>query len=88
VNRDILRDVNDTHPSAARVQLELLRKAGTTRRAALALSLSHDVIAMSRRALRERMPGASERDVLLRWVSLCYGHDLAARVTACLDDRK
>ena len=80
--------VNDTHPSAARVQLELLRKAGTTKRAALALSLSHSVIAMSRRALRERMPGASEREVLLRWVSLHYGPDLAARVTAYLDARK
>ena len=80
--------MNDTHPSAARVQIELLRKAGTTKRAALALSLSHSVIAMSRRALRERMPGASVRDVLLRWVSLHYGHDLAERVAAYVDGRE
>jgi hypothetical protein len=74
--------VNDTHPSVQRVQIELLRRAGTTRRAALALSLSHSMITLSRRALKERMPGVSERDVLLRWVSLCYGRDLGERVAA------
>ena len=84
----ILHDVNDTHPSAARVQLELLRAAGVTKRAALALSLSHAVVEMSRRALRERMPGASEREVLLRWVSLHYGQDLGARVAAYVDGRE
>ena len=80
--------MNDTHPSAARVQIELLRKAGATKRAALAMSLSHSVIALSRRALRERMPGASEREVLLRWVSLNYGRDLAERVAAYMNDRQ
>ena len=30
------------------------------------------------------MPGASEREVLLRWVELYYGEDLAARVRAYL----
>ena len=80
--------MNDTHPAAERVQIELLRKAGTTRRAALALSLSHTVIANSRRALRERMPGATEREVLLRWVSLHYGRELAERVAAYMNGRE
>lgn len=76
--------MDDTHEDAARVHIELLRRAGTTRRAALALSLSHTTISLSRRALRERMPGAPEREVLLRWVELHYGEDLATRVRAYL----
>jgi hypothetical protein len=43
-------------------------------------SLSSTVVALSRRALRERMPGAPEGDVLLRWVALHYGEALAAGV--------
>ena len=80
--------VNDTHPAAERVQLELLRRAGPTKRAALALSLSHTVIALSRRALRERMPDASERELLLRWAALHYGEELAGRVRRYLDERQ
>jgi hypothetical protein len=53
----------------------------------LARSLSRTVIDLSRRALRERAPGASEREMLLRWVALEYGEDLARRVTAYLDER-
>jgi hypothetical protein len=78
---------NDTSDVAARVQIELLRKAGPERRAGLARSLSRTVIDLSRRALRERMPMATEREVLLRWVALEYGTDLARRVDAYLKER-
>ena len=71
---------SDTSKAAAQVQIELLRSAGCARRAELARSLSRTVIDLSRAALRERMPGASERDVLNRWVALNYGSDLAERV--------
>jgi hypothetical protein len=74
------RSANDTSEVAARVQIELLRRAGFARRASLTCSLSHDVIQLSRRALRERMPGASEEEVLLRWVALNYGEELARRI--------
>jgi hypothetical protein len=47
--------VNDTHPSADPVQLDLLRRAGITKRASIALRLSQDVVARSRRALAETM---------------------------------
>lgn len=76
------RVMQDTDPHADRVQLGLLRAAGEARRAAACLALSDDVLAMSRRALRERMAGASEREVLLRWAALAYGEELAARVRA------
>jgi hypothetical protein len=75
----------DTAPEVARVQIELLRRAGFARRAALTGSLSHTVVQLSRRALRDRMPGASEREVLLRWVALHYGDDLACRVARRLE---
>lgn len=76
--------MNDTE-EAARVQIDLLRRAGAVKRAALALALSHTTISLSRRALRQRMAGASEREVLLRWVELNYGEDLARRVRARLE---
>lgn len=81
------RVVNDTHPSAEAVQLELLRGAGAAARAAIALRLSDDVVRRSRRALAAQMPGASALEVKLRWVELWYGGDLADRVRRCLRER-
>ncbi len=75
----------DTSPEADRVQLELLRRAGETRRFGLCRSLTETVVALSRRALREAMPGASEDEVLLRWVALQYGDALAEGVRRRLD---
>lgn len=79
--------LSDTSAAAARVQIELLRKSGCERRAQLTRSMSRSVIDLSRAALRERMPGASERDVLLRWVALQYGSDLAERVRRYMQAR-
>jgi hypothetical protein len=70
----------DTHPAAVRVQLELLRRAEAERRGSIMCSLSRAVIDLSRRALRERMPEATDAELLLRWAELHYGADLAARV--------
>ena len=70
----------DTSPAAEAVQIALLRQAGAARRAELCLSLSRSVIELSRRALREQMPGADERTVLLRWAALHYSPTLAAAV--------
>jgi hypothetical protein len=71
---------SDTSPEADRVRIELLRRAGETRRFGLCRSLSETVVALSRRALRERMPGASEQEILLQWVTLQYGAPLAEGV--------
>lgn len=79
--------MNDTHPEAARIQLELLRAAGATKRAELALSLSQTVIGLSRRALRAQMPGASEQEVLLRWVEQNYGMALGHALRSHLEKR-
>lgn len=77
----------DTHPAAAAVQLDLLRRAGTARRAALTLRLSQSVIDASRRAIARRHPELDARGRQLRWVELHYGHDLADRVRRYLAER-
>ena len=74
----------DTSADADRVQVELLRRATVARRFQLCQSLTATVVDASRRALRERMPGASDAEVLLRWVELNYGAALARGVAGRL----
>lgn len=71
---------DDTDAEAERVQIELLRRAGATRRAQMALSLSATTIALARRAIRRRHAGTTAREVGLRFVELHYGADLAEAV--------
>jgi hypothetical protein len=68
----------DTDPETERVQLELLRRAGPTRRAQMALSLSANVIDLARSALRRKFPEATEEEIGLEFVERHYGRDLAA----------
>lgn len=77
--------VQSTDPAAAGVQVRLLRAAGIAGRFARARSLSTTVIELSRRAIRLRHPDWSEREVLLEFVRLHYGRDLANRVRARLE---
>jgi hypothetical protein len=79
--------ISDTHPKAAQVQLELLRRATISRRFQLARALSEWTIQLSRRGLRETMPGASELEVGLRFVELHYGAQLAERLATYLAKR-
>ena len=67
----------DTDPAAEAVQIELLRRAGPTRRFELARSLSRTTMALARRAIRRAHPGASEEEVAVRFVALHYGVELA-----------
>lgn len=69
------------------MQVRLLRAAGTTGRFARARSLTATTIALARRAIRRRHPDWSERDVLLEFVRVHYGADLASRVRAKLEQR-
>ncbi len=73
---------------ADEVQLDLLRRAGTARRFALAGSLSASMIALSRAAIRRRHPELDETEVLLRFAALHYGDDLADRVRRYLERRR
>jgi hypothetical protein len=80
--------LTDTDSTAERVQLDLLRRAGTTRRVALALSLSRSMIELSRRGLRRSHPEASERELALLSVALCYGGELADGLRAYWAERR
>ncbi len=75
-----MKPPSDTDPEAARVQLELIRRAAPAKRLSLALSLSRTVLGLSRRGLARRLQGASEQEVGLRFVELHYGHELAQAV--------
>ena len=74
----------DTHPDIERIQIELFRQATPERRVQIALSLSQQLMALSKRAIREAHPDASEVEVGLLFVALVYGQDLADRVRAYL----
>jgi hypothetical protein len=69
--------LSDTDPETARIHAELLRRAGPVRRAQMAMSLSADVIALARAALRRRDPCASEAELSVRFAELHYGRDVA-----------
>ena len=68
----------DTHAQAEAVHLELMRRAGPARRAALAIRLSTSTIRASRRAIARRHPELDERGVQLLWAELHYGPSIAA----------
>jgi hypothetical protein len=67
----------DTDLHAERVQHDLLRKATIARRAAIAFSLSETMIRLARRAIRRQNPNLSNQEVLLLFVAIHYGPELA-----------
>lgn len=79
--------ISDTHPEAAEIQIRLLRQAGVARRFALTCSLTQSALDASRQAIRKRYAGCSSREQQIRFVALCYGEELAARIRATLEQR-
>lgn len=77
----------DTDPESERVQIELLRQAGSGRRTQMALALSADVIGLARRAVERSFPEASPQEVQLRLVSLLYGPSLSEELRRYLATR-
>jgi hypothetical protein len=78
----------DTDLEADDVQIALLRQAGVTRRARMALSLSGQVIALARQAIRRALPEATDEEVGVRFVELHYGLDLATDLRRFLASRR
>jgi hypothetical protein len=78
----------DTSPEVERVQIELLRKAGKTRRLQLGLELSSEALEMAQRAIKRAHPELSELEAKLLFVEVTYGKDLADRVRAHLAKRQ
>jgi hypothetical protein len=80
--------LTDTDPEAARVQLDLLRRAPVGARLRLAFSLSRTVIDLSRRGLARRHPGDSPEEVALRFAAVHYGPGLAEELRCHLRSRR
>lgn len=71
---------SDTPRSVEALHLDLMRRAGPTRRAQLAIQLSTSMIRGSRRAIARVHPELDERAVRLLWVEKHYGTTIAAAV--------
>lgn len=72
--------ISDTHPDAARHQVELSRTASVAQRFARVRSLSGTVAALSRRALRRTLANPTEVEVGIAFVALHYGDAVAQQV--------
>ena len=70
----------DTSPEAHAAQVDLLRRATPARRFALMRSLTAHTISLARRAIQRARPELSEQEVLLEFVALHYGRELADAV--------
>jgi len=67
----------DTSPEAEKILVAKLREAGSTKRLAIALSLTTAMRRLSLAGLKRRHPDASERSLLLRMARLTYGKEVA-----------
>lgn len=77
--------IDDTHPEARRVQFARLRSMTMGERIQMCDELSAMTTRLSRQAIRETMPNAPESAVILRWIELVYGKELAVRVAPFAD---
>ena len=71
---------SDTSPDVEAKLIEGFRRMTPSARLSLALSLSDEVIALSRRAIARVHPEYTELEVGLKFVEVHYGVDLAERV--------
>jgi hypothetical protein len=85
---DMRTQSEDTDLQAERVQLDLLRRATVAKRATTVLSLSQTVVELARKAIRRQNPELSKQEVLLRFVAVHYGPELAGRLAAGLERRR
>jgi hypothetical protein len=77
----------DTDLQAEKMQLDLLRRATLERRVALAAALSKTAINLAIKAIRRQNPGLSDHEVLLRFVEIHHGSELAGRLRIDLTRR-
>lgn len=80
--------ITDTLPATQRRHVELMRNATSARRFAAVRSLTSTVASLSRRALRRRMPDATEEEIGVAFVALHYGEDSARTLRTWLDEHR
>jgi hypothetical protein len=69
----------DTPAEVEQRQIEAWRRMSTAEKAALVSGLTHATLVMARAGLRQRYPGASDRELFLRMAVLTLGRELAER---------
>lgn len=72
--------MDDTHPQVRAMMTGMLAAVEPARRFAMTIDLTRSTIRWSRNAVRAAMPGAPEQDVMLRWVAVTYGPEIARRL--------
>ena len=83
-----MRMMNDTHPEAERVQIELFRQAGPERRAQLAMDLTDRVIRTARAGIARANPQLSPVERQLLFVEVSYGREIATHLRDYLRQRE
>ena len=78
----------DTSPEMERIQIELIRKASSTKIFGLVRSMSQTMIQASRRNIRKLHPDASEEEITLIFVELYYGKEIAHLVRSQIEKRR
>jgi hypothetical protein len=78
----------DTDLQAESVQVELLRRATVARRVSLVVSLSRTVMELAARAIRRQNPNLSDHEILMRFVAIHYGPELAQGLRRDLAGRR
>ncbi|MFY9343301.1 MAG: hypothetical protein WAT39_12470 [Planctomycetota bacterium] len=77
--------LDDTHPLVRDAQIDRLRAMSCEERLAVMSDLTAMTIFLSRQAIRMTMPGAIESQVILKWIEVTYGKDLAERIAPFAD---
>ena len=81
MNNTSVVSMNDTHPSIARKQLEILRAKTPEQRMQLAIAQSVYLINLSRAELEQKM---SKEEAKIEWVRVNYGKTLAMHYSQAL----
>ena len=72
--------MNDTHPAAERIWIDLLRRAGPERRLAMAIELTDRVVRTARAAIARANPQLPPLKQKLLLAEVSYGREVADRV--------
>ena len=72
--------LSDCSHEAEKVQIELLRRGGISKRFALMASLTDSMRSLSKRAIDRANPELSEFERKIKFVSLCYGDELGNKL--------
>jgi hypothetical protein len=78
----------DTSPQMEEVYFNLLRRQSRRERLNLTRGLTASAIHRERQMIRKQHPAWSEQDVLLHWVTLAYGQEIADKFRESLQRRE